>query len=176
MAQRWLVGGSQAARERAEQSGSQAQQRAGEAINKQLCHLQAQRFETPDAAPAARAAGSKSWRYHQVDTHHRRDHKRYESKGRPRAETPITAIAWQMQAHVRPDPAVIAAHKQHQACSVIGTNTEARPLRDVAIIAADKAHSHAEGGCRFLKAPRFWVSSFFGKKPRRMQGLLMGRT
>ena len=47
MAQRWLVVSSQAAMERAEASISKAQQREWEAIEKQLFHLQAQRFETP---------------------------------------------------------------------------------------------------------------------------------
>jgi transposase len=176
MAQRWLVVCSQVARERAEKSVSQAQQREGEAIKKQLFHLQAKRFETPDAAQAALAAVSKSWRYHQVDTNHLREHKRYESKGRPSAETPIKAMAWQMQAHVRPNQAVIEAHKHHQACYVIGTNIDASQLSDVEIIAAYKSQSHAEGGFRFLKDPLFFVSSLFVKKPSRIQGLLMVMT
>jgi hypothetical protein len=116
MAQRWLVVFSQAARERAEKSVNQAQQRAGEAIKKPLLHLQAKRFETPDTAQAALAAVRKSWRYHPVDTHHLLEHKRYERQGRPSAETPLKSIAWQMQTQVRPDQAVIEAHKQHHAC------------------------------------------------------------
>ena len=176
MAQRWLVVFSQAARERAERSVNQAQQREGEAIKKQLFHLQAKRFETPDTAQAALAAVSKSWRYHHVDTHHLLEHKRYERQGRPRAETPLKSMAWQMQAQVRPDQAVIEAHKQHHACYVIGTNIEASQLSDVAIIAAYKSQSHAEGGFRFLKDPLFFVSSLFVKKPSRIQGLLMVMT
>lgn len=176
MAQRWLVVRSQAARERAEQSVKHAQQREGEAIKKQLFHLQAKRFETPDTAQAALAAVSKAWRYHQVDTHHLLEHKRYERKGRPSAETPIKAMAWQIQAHVRPDQAVIEAHKQHQACYVIGTNIDASQLSDVEVIAAYKSQSHAEGGFRFLKDPLFFVSSLFVKKPSRIQGLLMVMT
>jgi transposase len=76
MAQRWLGVCSQAARERAEKSVNQAQQRAGEAIKQPLLHLPAKRFETPDPALAALAAVSKSWRSHQVDTPHRLEHKR----------------------------------------------------------------------------------------------------
>jgi transposase len=150
MAQRWLVVCSQAARERAEKSVNHAQQREGEAIKKQLFHLQAKRFETPDAAQATLATVSKSWRYHHVDTHHLLEHKRYERQGRPSAETPLKSIAWQMHVQVRLDQAAIEAHKQHQACYVIGTNIEASQLSDGAIIAAYKAQSHAEGGFRFL--------------------------
>ena len=176
MVQRWLVVCSQAARERAEQRGSQAQHRAGAAITTQRFHLQAQRFETPDAAPAALAATRQAWRSHPVDTDHLHEHTRYERTGRPSAETPMKPMAWQMQAHVRPNQAVIEAHKQHQACSVIGTNIEASQVSDVEIIAAYKAQSHAEGGFRLLKAPLFFVSSLFVKTPSRIQGLLMVMT
>ena len=65
MAQRWLVGSSQAALERAQASVNKAQQREAEALEKQLFHLQAQRFETPEAAQAALVALETSWRYHQ---------------------------------------------------------------------------------------------------------------
>jgi hypothetical protein len=157
-------------------SVNHAQQREGEALKKHLFHLQAQRFETPDPAHAALAAGSKAWRYHHVDTPPRRAHTRYERKGRPSAATPIKAMAWQIHAHVRPDQAVLAAPKQHQACDVIGTNIDAKQWSDVAIIAAYKSQRHAEGGVRFRKDPLFFVSSLFVKKPSRIQGLLMVMT
>ena len=65
MAQRWLVVSSQAALERAQARVNKAQQREAEAIEKQLFHLQAQRFETPEAAQAALVALETSWRSHQ---------------------------------------------------------------------------------------------------------------
>jgi hypothetical protein len=89
MAQRWLVVSSQAAMERAEASLNKAQQREWEAIEKQLLHLHAKRFETPEAAQAALTALSKSWRDHQLDTSQVIDHKRYAGKGRP---TPTSSL------------------------------------------------------------------------------------
>jgi transposase len=59
---------------------------------------------------------------------------------------------------------------------VIGSNIEANQLSDLEVIAAYKAQAQAEGGLRFLKAPLFFVSSLFVKKPCRMQGLLMVMT
>jgi len=53
MAQRWLVVSSQAALERAEASVQKAQQREHAGIAKPLLHMQAQRFEMPEAAQAA---------------------------------------------------------------------------------------------------------------------------
>jgi len=65
MAQRWLVGWSQASRERAEARVKQAWQRAAEAVQKHLFHWQAQRFEPPSQAPQALAELAHPWRYPQ---------------------------------------------------------------------------------------------------------------
>jgi transposase len=176
MAQRWLVVSSQAAMERAEASLNKAQQREWEAIEKQLLHLHAKRFETPEAAQAALTALSKSWRYHQLDTSQVIDHQRYAGKGRPTPTSSLKAIEWQIQAQVRPAQEVIEAHKQQSACFIIGTNIQARHVSDAEVIRAYKAQSGVEGGFRFLKDPVFFVSSLFVKKPSRIQGLLMVMT
>ena len=68
MAQRWLVVHSQAALERAEATVTKARQREEEAIAKQLFHLQATRFKTPEVAQDALAALAKRWTYHQVES------------------------------------------------------------------------------------------------------------
>jgi transposase len=163
MAQRWLVVWSQAAWERAEKQVNKAQHRALEAIEKQLFHLQAKRFDTPEAAQAALATLATSWRYHQVDTSRVIEHKRYACQGRPTPNSPIKSMAWQMQAQVRVDQERMQAHKQHSACFVIGTNSEASQLSDAEVIAAYKSQSGVEGGFRFLKDPVFFVSSLFVK-------------
>jgi transposase len=176
MAQRWFVICSEAATQRAEKSVSKAQKREFEAIEKQLFHLQARRFESQQSAQAALAALSESWRYHHVASTELSEHKRYAGKGRPSAKTPIKASAWQMQAEVRPEAEAIRRSKQHKGCFVLGTNIEADDLRDEEVIAAYKAQSQVEGGFRFLKDPLFFVSSLFVKKPTRIQGLLMVMT
>src|SRR4029453_9629138 len=176
MAQRWLVVSSQAAMERAEASVHKAQQREWEAIEKQLFHLQAKRFETPEAAHAALAMLAQSWRYHQVDTARVIEHKHYAGKGRPTPTSPIQSIVWQMYAQTRPDQERIASRKQQGACFVIGTNIAISQLSDPEVIQAYKAQAQAEGGFRFLKDPLFFVSSLFVKKPWRIQGLLMVMT
>ena len=55
MVQRWLVVYSQAALERAEATLKKVIQRENEALTKQLFHLQAKRFGTPQAADQALA-------------------------------------------------------------------------------------------------------------------------
>ncbi len=176
MAQRWLVVCSEAAQQRAEARVSTAQKRELEAIEKQLFHLQAKRFESQQSAQAALAALSKSWRYHQVASTELIDHKRYGGKGRPSAKSPIKAIEWQIQATVRPDAETMRRSQQHKGCFVLGTNIETDDLSDEEVIAAYKAQSQVEGGFRFLKDQLFFVSSLFVKKPTRIQGLLMVMT
>lgn len=172
MAQRWLVVSSPAALERAEASVTKGQQRELQAIAKQLLHLHAKRFETPEAAHTALAALAKSWRYHQVETSRVLEHKHYAGKGRPTPSSPIKSLDWQIQAQVRPDHERIESRKQQGACFVIGTNIATRQLSDPEVIQAYKAQAQAEGGFRFLKDPLFFVSSLFVKKPCRVQGLL----
>jgi transposase len=176
MAQRWLVVSSEAALQRTEATISKARQREAEAIDKQLFHLQAKRFETPKAAQAALDTLAPAWNYHQVETYSLIDHKRYACKGRPTPTTPIKAIAWQIQAQVRPDDEQIGQQKQLKACFVVGTTIDASQLSDAEVIRAYKGQAQAEGGFRFLKDPLFFVSSLFVKKPSRIQGLLMVMT
>src|SRR5712692_6007889 len=172
MAQRWLVVSSDAAVQRAEAAVNKAQRREAEAIEKHLFHLQAQRFETPETAKAALDTLALAWHYHQVDAYSLLDHKRYAGKGRPTPTTPLKAIAWQIQAHVRPHDEQMSQRKQHKACFVVGTNIDASQLSDAEVIRAYKGQAQAEGGFRFLKDPLFFVSSLFVKKPSRIQGLL----
>ena len=176
MAQRWLVVCSEAARQRADTHVSTAQKREFAAIEKQLFHLQAQRFESHHSAQAALATLAKSWHYHQVASTELVEHKRYAGKGRPSAKAPLKGVLWQIRAAVHPDAEAIRRHKQHKGCFVLGTNIEAEALSDEEVVAAYKAQSQVEGGFRFLKDPLFFVSSLFVKKPTRIQGLLMVMT
>ena len=176
MAQRWLVVWSEAAGQRAEATVNTAQQREAEAIEKQLFHLQAKRFETPAAATAALDTLARTWHYHQIDTYSLLDHKRYACKGRPTPTTPLKAITWQLHAQVRPHDEQMKQRKQQKACFSVGTNIDASQLSDAEVIRAYKGQAQAEGGFRFLKDPLFFVSSLFVKKPSRIQGLLMVMT
>jgi transposase len=95
MAQRWLVVYSQAALERAEATVNKATQRDDAAIEKQLFHLQAKRFSTPETAQDALATLMKGWQYHQLESSNLIAHKRYASKGRPTPSTPPKDTQWQ---------------------------------------------------------------------------------
>ena len=176
MTQRWLVVSSEAAVQRTEATISQARPREAEAIAKQLFHLPAKRFETPQAAQAALDTLVPAWTYHQVETYRLIDHKRSTCKGCPTPTTPIHVIAWQIQAQVRPDDEQLGQQKQRKACVVVGTTIDASQLSDAEVIRAYKGQAQAEGGFRLLNDPRFFVASLLVKKPCRIQGLLMVMT
>src|SRR5437763_17110844 len=107
--------------ERDEATVTKARQREADAIEKQLFHLQAQRFETPAGAQAALATLAHPWAYHQVGASTLSEHNPYVGKGRPRSTTPLASIGWQIHAQFRPDQQTIAYRTQHKACFVVGT-------------------------------------------------------
>ena len=78
---------------------------------------------------------AKTWKYHQVDSSELIEHKRYATKGRPRADTPCQAIEWQIQARVRPDAKRIGDAKQVGACAVLGTTIAAEQRSDGEVMA-----------------------------------------
>src|SRR5512132_1382024 len=83
MVQRRLVVYAQAACERAQATLKKATQREAEAIHKQLFHLQAKRFDTPQAAQEALAVFAKAWPYHRVASSQLTAPKRDAGTGRP---------------------------------------------------------------------------------------------
>jgi transposase len=176
MAQRWLVGSSQAAYERAAATLNHARPRESEVIHQPLFHLQAKRFATPEAAHEVLTALAKGWTSHQVDSCHLSDHTRDAPQGRPTPLLPVKAIDWPIQAHVRPAEAAIEHQKHRHACCVIGTHIGTSELQDTEVITAYTRQSQVEGGFRLLKDPLFVVSSWLVKKPCRIQGLLMVMT
>ena len=93
--------------QRAEKSVNKAHKRELEAIEKQLLHLQAKRFESQEQAQSALVTRSRSWRYHQVATTELIEHKYSAGKGRPSAKTPIKSIDWHIRVQVCPDAEAI---------------------------------------------------------------------
>ncbi len=176
IAQRWLGVPSQAALARAAATVNHARQRDEAALAQQRVHRHAQRFETPDMAHEARATWARSWTSHQVESDHLIAHQRSARKGRPTPHTPLTAIAWPIQAQARPDQEALAHRKPCQACCVLGTNIDASELRDTEVIQASTGQSRVDGGLRVRNDPRLFVSSLLVQKPCRMQGLWMGMT
>ncbi|MHA2313618.1 MAG: IS1634 family transposase [Candidatus Thorarchaeota archaeon] len=174
--QRWLVVFSEAAFHRASKTVAKAQSKEYEKVNKQLFHLQAQRFDSQEAAQAALDKIVQKLRYHKLENSTITRHIQYARRGKPTADTPIKAILWQIEATVTPDTDKIAGEQRRRACFVLGTNIPDTDLPDLEVIAGYKGQGAVERGFRFLKSPVFFVSSLFVKKPSRIVGLLMVMT
>ena len=175
--QRWLVVCSQAGIHRASKTLAKAQSKEYEKVNKQLFHLQAQRFDSTEAAHKALDAIVQKLRYHKLESSVLIQHKKYARRGKPTADTPIKAILWQIEATVTTaDNDIITQEQRRKACFVLGTSIPDAELSDLEVIAGYKGQGAVELGFRFLKAPEFFVSSLFVKKPSRMVGLLMVMT
>jgi transposase len=102
MAQRWLVVSSQDAWQRAALTLAKAQARESAQVQKQLFHLQAQRFPSETDAQEALETLAQRWRYHQIAQVSLTPHSQYARKGRPTKQTPCKATQWQIHASVRP--------------------------------------------------------------------------
>lgn len=174
--QRWLVIYSEAAWQRSAKTLEKAQAKEHEKVQKQLFHLQAQQFNSEEAARAALDKIVQSLNYHQVAQSTLTPHIQYARKGRPTADTPIKAMRWQIQATVMPDSDKSTKQQQRKACFVLGTSIPDKDLTDEEVIAGYKGQSAVERGFKFLKDSVFFVSSLFLKKPSRIQGLLMVMT
>ena len=174
--QRWLVVCSQAGIHRASKTLAKAQSKEYEKASKQLFHLQAQRFDSTEAAHKALDAIVQKLRYHRLESSTLTQHKKYARRGKPTADTPIKAILWQIEGTVVPDDDSVIEEQRRKACFVLGTSIPDAELSDLEVIAGYKGQGAVERGFRFLKSPEFFVSSLFVKKPSRMVGLLMVMT
>jgi transposase len=174
--QRWLVVYSDAAFKQAEKTLAKAEAKEQQKVQKQLFHLQAQRFDSEEAAHTALDKITPKLNYHKLVQFSLTPHVQYATKGRPTAKTPIKGIQWQIQATVEADSDKMNQQQQRKACFVLSTNISDAELTDFEIFAGYKGQSAVEQGFRFLKDPIFFVSSLFVKKPSRIQGLLMVMT
>jgi transposase len=176
MEQRWLVVYSESAYQRAGKTLTKAQARECEKVSKQLFHLQARRFDTVESARDALDRIVKKLSYHKLETMELTQHVRYASRGRPKADSAIKGIKWQITATVAPDTTKVSHKQQQEACYVLGTSIPDSQLSDLEVIDGYKGQGAVERGFRFLKSPVFFVSSLYVKKPSRIEGLLMVMT
>jgi len=175
--QRWLIIFSQAAWDRAQATLEKACKKEKQKLGKQLFHLQAQRFVSVEEARHSLDKITKKMKYHTLDHHRLIEHLQYARKGRPTADTPIKAVCWQIEADIVADPQKVTQAQEKKACFVLATNEmDQKQLSDEQILSGYKSQSSVERGFRFLKDPLFFTSSFFVKKPSRLQALLMVMT
>ncbi len=174
--QRWIVIYSTAANHRAAKTITRQVERAKEKAEKELFHLQAQRFACKTDAQRYIDKVSKRLKYHQVSTSEHIAHKVYAGKGRPKKGAEVKCIEWQIIAKIEENQAAITQAVEQKSCFILATNIDKKELTPTEILTHYKAQSAVERGFRFLKDPLFFVSSLFIKKPSRIDALLMVMT
>ncbi|WP_435274932.1 IS1634 family transposase [Psychrobium sp. nBUS_13] len=171
--QRWIVMYSAAANSRAEKSVARQVERAHKQLEKELFHIQAQRFACENDARRALLKIDKKLKYHRLTNIECTAHKVYEGKGRPKKDAKVKSLEWQITAASEDKAEAIKYAIEQKSCFVLATNIDEKELSAEKILAHYKAQSAVERGFRFLKDPLFFVSSLFIKKPSRIDALLM---
>ena len=174
--QRWVIVRSKGALERASKTIDKKIAKEKKAADKQLFHLQAERFASEDEARDALKELEAQWRYHQVHHIETKQHIQYASKGRPTPNSPIKAIEWQIKADLNVNTQQANQDRDQKSCFILATSIPALQLNDEEVFWSYKEQSHVERGFRFLKDPLFFASSLFVKKPCRIEGMLMMMT
>jgi transposase len=97
----------------------------------------------------------------------------YKTKGRPTKETKPDHHIYQIRGHCGSNLTHFRTLKQRKGTFILATNSlDTDKIPDDQILAKYKSLSKVERGFRFLKDPQFIASTFFVKKPQRVEALL----
>ena len=170
--QRWIVVYSEQARKRSEKTLKKEVSKETERIEKELYHLQAQRFSCELDAKKELESLVKKWKYHQVTEEQTFAIKRYKKRGRPTQKS-LQEFEWQIKVQISLDQAYVDKLLDHRSCFILSTNIASKELSGEEVLIAYKGQDKVEKGFAFLKSPDFFAASLFLKKPSRIDGLLM---
>lgn len=172
--QRWLVVYSEAAYRKEMATLEKKIAKAKTVAEKALKRLENKTFQTLEAAEAAVADVSQSWKYHypcvsSVCVPY------YTTPGRPRETDEPAGFRYRIDAEVVVNVEAVETLKRSKGKFVIATNElDATLLDDAAMLSVYKAQNvSVERGFRFLKDPLFFASGLFLEKPQRIMALLM---
>jgi hypothetical protein len=102
---------------------------------------------------------------------------RYGTRGRPRHRAPPAQVVSHSAGALTASLTARQARIDQHRCFILATNElDDTQLPPQELLENDKGQGQAERGVRFLKAPQFFASSFYLKKPERIMALLMVMT
>jgi transposase len=138
--------------------------------------LYAEEFSCPCDAKKALERHVKKSKFHEVAGSEIEEYKKFESKGRPKVDSPYKLL-YRIKATTRERPSARKEAIDQMSCFVIGSTISINELSNADVIMAYKNQNNTvEKGFRFLKDPLMFTSSLFVKKPERIMGLLMVMT
>ncbi len=142
--QRWIVFYSKAANHRVEKTIIRQVERAKDKGEKELFHLQAQRFACKTDAEHSVNKISKKLKYHQLSGTQYIEHKVYHGKGRPKKGAEVKCIEWQVIAKIEENEIAITQAVEQKSCFILATNTDENELSSTEILTHYKAQSSVE--------------------------------
>jgi transposase len=170
--QRWVVVHSEQARIRSQKTLQKEAKKEKEKLDKDLFHLQVKRFGCKEDALASLNVIAKKLKYHFLDQPVITEHKIHNKRGRPSVNTEYE-LGYQINASIGEDKAAFNNTLDQRSCFVLATNIPKDELSAGQVLLDYKAQNHVEKGFAFLKSPEFFTSSFFIKKPSRIEALLV---
>lgn len=174
--QRWIVVYSEERKHKAKHSVEKMYQKEKEDNEKVLKKLYTEEFSCPNDAKGALKRCVKKLKFHELSEETIEEEKKYESKGRPKSDSPCTTI-YRIKAVLKDSQEVREEAIKQSSCFIVGTTIAEKELSDKEVITAYKNQNNTvEKGFRFLKDPLMFTSSLFIKKPERIMGLLMVMT
>lgn len=176
IAQRWIVVHSIPAQRRVEETIKKKVQKEKSKIEKEILHLQADRFFCEADARKALEEKTKKWDFHLPTSVAVEELKIYSTKGRPKLGAVPDKLVYQIKLQIEEKVESINSFIERDSCYVLATNVEASHLSAKEIIDNYSEQQSVERGFRFLKDPLFFTSSLFIKKPSRIQAMLMVMT
>jgi len=139
-------------------------------IQKELFHLQAQRFACEQDARQSLEKLTKKWRYHDLAHVNVVAHKVHGKRGRPAKDRACEKQVFQIEGNFELNQRLVEQSMKTKACFIVGSNDLGMAAPQA--IETYKSQGSVERGFRFLKDPRFFASSMFLKKPERIEALV----
>jgi len=175
--QRWVIIFSQAAHEKECRTFKKTVKKGTQKEQKEIWHLQNQEFSCKNDAKKALNKCKVKLKYIAVNEFQIVEHKKHKAPGRPKKEAQAKGSVYKISCQTTADLQKIAEQESRKGYFILSTNDlnyEKFPPQEV--LQTYKAQQSVERGFRFLKSPDFLVSSFYLKKPERIEALLMVMT
>ena len=170
--QHWVVYHSQSAAQREAMALKRQLDRECADAEKSLKKLSRERFHCQEDAQKAAQKWNQNWKWYQLQQLALTTHTEHDRAGRPDAQAkPLTSYS--ISGKLGYDEKAYAAAIFKRSLFVIATNEEINTLSEQeALLNTYKEQHQVEQGFRFIKDPNIVASSFYVKKPQRVEALL----
>jgi len=170
--QHWVVYHSQSAAEREGKTLERRLKKEAEQIQKSLRKLSRQQFHCQEDALEAAARWQQQWKWHGLGKVQVEEIKKYGKAGRPSGDSP-SEIYYTIKAKAQLHQKSWEEEVFRRSLFILGTNQEVNGIeQEQELLQTYKEQHGVERGFRFIKDPNIVASSFYVKKPERVEALL----